>query len=513
MSKAHKSKTLIYSIALVSILITTSSVISAQAKHPVLQKGNFIWHWHLGTPPGNNVLKDIEKLSIKGVFLHVGEFSYYHDQFQFRSLNLNREAIHSLKKNKNLQLHLTFTFSGGSHFPFLRQFHKKTPEAISFVIDTIHRYISSFSYLNISLGGIQLDMEGKIDLGKYKLLVDAVEKEFGDRYLISITPPTYWYGKKGFKALIERVDFFVPMLYDYQKSKRVSGITRVTDSRWMERWIKKFNTLDKPFYAGIPTYSYSIIYDHQGKRIEPWAQAYPESLSQNPDFKLSQTSRANMSGTKKYDGDNVYIFEALRDTTLDKNDLKKGAKVKINIVTPRSITRYIKKINGLKTHNLTGISLFRYGYDRENLVAGKDEIGSALNGNSIHTLNPAAEILYNKREHPSLNIGDTITFTLLLNNKGTKESYCTNNSNHLMLTIKNGRIRSYHRGDFEDAKQTAEGIIFKEYLLDKKEVVISGNIQVTITRFPLEISYQGTFTDLDSIKEIPIPEKSLTISQ
>jgi len=476
-------------------------------------KGNFIWHWHLSNAPHRDVYQEAEDLEIKGIFLHFGEFFYCDGNRQFQPLQFYTDSFENLRGNKNLELHLTFTFSANSRSTFLKYFDNHTEDAISYTVDTIDSILNIFNCKKIRVDGIQLDMEGKIDLSKYKSLIDSVGERFGEDYLISIAIPTYWHRKKEFISLIKSADFIIPMLYDYAKDKYVSGMVRVTDTKWIEDWIAKTDKLEIPFYAGIPTYSYSVIYNEEGKRSVSWAKSSPEELSQNPDFELIKSKRANVRGTNKYNGDNIYIFKAKRNTYLENYPLKKGSKVKIDFVTPYGIAKYIEASKKSKAENLLGVAFFRYGYSHEELVGGYREISRAIEKGNMPAPRPEVEILFDSQRHIPMHIDDVIKIGVILKNTGESPSFCTSTNNKVILEIANGNPVKFYRGGFEEIESEERKITLKEYLLSNEELIMSGGIYIKVEELPLVLNCHAEIVDIDGKNEIRSRTQILIISE
>jgi len=303
------------------------------------------------------------------------------------------------------------------------------------------------------------------------------------------------------------------MLYDYAKDKYVSVMVRVTDTKWIEDWVAKTDKLEVPFYAGIPTYSYSVIYDKKGKRYVSWAKSSPEDLSQNPDFELIKSKRASVRGADEYNGDNVYTFKAIRDTYLENYELKKGSKVKIDFVTPYGITRYIEASKKSEARNLLGVAFFRYGYSHEELVLGYRDISRAIEKGNMPVSRPEVEILFNSQGHIPIKIGDVIKIGVILKNTGESPSFCTSNNNKVILEIVNGNPVKSYRGAFEEIESKDKKITLKEYLLADGELIMSGGIYIEVEELPLVLNCHAEITDIDGENEIYSKTQILMISE
>ncbi|MCK5685072.1 glycoside hydrolase family 18 protein, partial [bacterium] len=243
-----------------------------------------IWYWN-----GSDSLNDrnhlrLKKIGIKKIFLKAGHFWFYNDQFGINSFKYP-EPAGLLKK---FDIHLVYTFAQSGKDNFYKQMIKEPKKAVKYIIDTVEWQIAVFNNVQHPVKGLQFDLEGHVDLELYARLLKAVKKKFPSLDL-SIAVQPFWQKKKGFKKLLNTVDFHCLMLYDFHKAKKQGNISKIADIDWILKEISKFNLLKKPFYAGLPTYSYSMLYNKKGKLIKNWAPFRLEGLSENKYFKYKST--------------------------------------------------------------------------------------------------------------------------------------------------------------------------------------------------------------------------------
>ncbi len=450
----------------------------AKAKEP-LKKGNFFWHWHRKTCLSEKNVKKILEVKTKGIFFHMGEFDYYRNEPRFKSFEFKADTFKNLKELNLVQIHLVYTFSGTPKKAFVKYFNDNTEDAIEFVLEEIESNLNIFQGKGLKISGIQLDMETNVKLGNYTRLINIMAKRFGRDYLISITPRVYWYKKKGFRDLIKNVDFIVPMIYDYSIGKRAKSLMKVTDIKWIKTVLKKYKKIKKPFYAGLPTYSYCKIYNKKGRRVESWAILSVEEVSENKAFRLIKT--------KKGKGQNTYIFKALYSTKLSGYTFSPGWIVKFNILTLDLVKEYMNLVNTIEVHNLLGVVFFRYGYFKEDLVLNETEIAQALGQKEIKGCIPKGEIILNREEYKQLAVGEEVKINLLLINDGDQDSYVGRGANQLWFEVENGGIIKYDSGGFDSIEKKKNKLILKEKHLSVNEAVYSGLIKIEVTAIPLTL--------------------------
>lgn len=485
----------------VLLMFTVCSKKDEVSKKPELVHGNFIWHWHKHTYFNKKDIKQLKDLGIKGMFFDMGNFSYYKEAPQFDFLNFNTGTFRRLKALNLLQTHLVFTFSNSTRFPFVEYFNSNNKKAVSFVINEIESCLNIFQCMGVEISGIQLDMEGKVSFKKYKRLIDTIADKFGEEYLLSICTQVYWQKRKDFRALIENTDFIVPMIYDYAIGKRANHLMKVTNSKWIEKIVKEYGDTNKPFYAGIPSYSYSKIYDYKGKRVDLWAKLSPEEISENPDLKLTKSKAVWSKESKKYLGDNDYVFMAIRDTELANYELKKGAGVKFNMLNPEAVQNYILTVEKVSPPNMMGISIFRFGYRWEDLIVNIEGIKEAFNLKRPRGCLPEIDVLIDRSRYTENSKGSTVSLNFVLRNSGDKSSFLSESANKLRVSITGGDILSCNRGGFDTAERNCDIIFYRETHLEANEEVYSGLLTVRIELFPLLLEASSSSLQQDGKTE------------
>ncbi|MBN1622418.1 MAG: hypothetical protein JW871_07505 [Endomicrobiales bacterium] len=503
--KFSNPKTYVFLLVLIiGILFSLLSCTSHKIVKPQIIKSHFIWHWHDNTYLEEHDAKQLKNYNIKGVFFQIGNFSYYKNKMQFDGFNFKTDTFQRLRNLNEFQTHLVFTFANEGRFPFVRHFNHNTDDAIDFIVRKIESQLNICRHENLEIKGIQLDMEGRLNFSKYKKLIDRIINKFGEKYLVSICVQSYWIKQNGFSSLIEDVDFIVPMLYDYQVGFTKEESMKVTNISWINRMIDKYKKVNKPFYVGIPAYSYSKIYDHNGKKVEMWAGLSVEDLSENPDFRLVKTKANRSKKSKHYKGDNDYVFKAIRDTSLINYKLKKGAVVKFNILTVDALKNYIKVVNENKTENLLGISIFRFGYPWEDLIISNGELGETLGLKKTDGSIPKIEVLIDYDNYSKIYDSDYVNLNIKLQNIGCKGSFLSKRANRVNLEVEHGWITDYDRGGFDNVRRIKNTLIFEEYHLEKSEVLYSGIIRILnrVKTPPLVIKVNASSLQLNGKTEL-----------
>ncbi|HDS09677.1 MAG TPA: hypothetical protein ENN73_05555 [Firmicutes bacterium] len=495
-------KKIIWALA---ILILTVSVF---AKDEVIFS-NAIFHWHSSSRLNKENLDKLYEVEYRVIFLKAGEFIWDSQTSTpyYKGFEINREFLELKPELERFQVHLVFLFEGWFKNSFLTAyFNPKYKTATEYVLKMVENQIKIFAYFEIPVSGIQMDVEGAdVNFDKYEYLLDKINKKFGKEYLISITPMVGWAGRKDFRKLLKHTDFIVPMIYDYQNADKFGGSTRITDVAWIAETVKKYKELKEPFYAGVPTYSYRQYYSSYGKRRTTWGWVSPGDVSENETFKLvrSVKNQVKIDGNLEYNGDNIYEFEVMKDTTLDRYHLKKGSHIVFNVITPQGLKIYLDTVKKEEDNKFfLGPALFRYASDLEKNIIRTSTIHAIHKGVPVKP-EPIIDILLVKKDKKN------IVLNVILRNEGNSQTYLSENANEILMKIYNAKVVSAEKNNFDKIHFFSQNwkedkydfIDLIEEHVDEGEIVISGPIILEIEKLPVKILYHAWSKSMDGSTE------------
>lgn len=337
--------------------IALAQALADEDEKSSLLTGSMVWqYWTV--PP--DLGPKLHSYGIKGVLLGGNVFDLNSAQHLQQAGFGNRDFEHL----DGLQIHLDYHFRKN----FREFLDSGDPAAIAEVLNGLEKTLqdeSGFPYPQIA--GIELNYEGD-DIEDYAKLVNAVQERFGDDYLISISPQPWMINDPHFASVIENVDFLIPMFYDRAFGYDVSRPPEeqgfeVTDPGWIAEQVSLWESLDKPFYAGIPSYGYVQVYDSEGHRTNSWSDALtPEELSSRPYCSLFYSGLNTQTippDPTLYSGDNIYVFHCSKTITLHGFHIEAGGYVVFDMVTPVAVKRYKKAAESARGKNLLGVAIFK----------------------------------------------------------------------------------------------------------------------------------------------------------
>jgi hypothetical protein len=316
-----------------------------------------VYWWHLSSSPDPEGLGILSSRGVKELFIRVAELKEGGDGRFLRVSPPLSKAIKALGMKVHMVIGLADSF---------RRSEMDPKELGDFIVRVISDYGDAFKGMGIKVEGIQMDLEGKdLDLADYIDLLDRIKGSL-DGYRISIAIPYYWMDNPLIMPLAERADFLVPMMYDYMMGRTISEPLRVTDLGWIRDFTKKISRLKKPFYAAMPTYSYSSLYDPSGRLSIPWARIPLEDGMRSKAFKEIYR-----------DGKEVGLM-ASSDVRIKGLRIPKGSALRFDIIDGRRLRECISEVRRHGGKWLKGLVFFRLGSKGEDLVMGADEIARVL---------------------------------------------------------------------------------------------------------------------------------------
>lgn len=357
----------------------------------------YIWHWHLNYGFDHNSLKVLKSIPIKGLFLHSGKFSRIGEFPSFGGINKRSNFIKDIQSLENYfeEIHLCYTFGNTGTNQFVKKYLNTQPDlAIKYIVSKISNNFDFYRSINKKVVGVQIDLEGSgIDFDIYTKLIKRIKTEINPKF-ISITPMSSWVKKIKFKALVKECDFVVPMLYDYFRGKTPQQKLKVTDYHWLKSMVKKYASLDTKVIHGLPTYSYSILYDHKGKMRIPWAVYNPNSITENKRFKLESSSYSVSNKQAMFD--RVLSYKSVGSFSFKSQAFKKDSIMKYNFVSASALSQYIEAIQSSMDGKESNIAFFRYGKPSEELVLTAKKLKKAVQASFPATFKVAIEKLHSK---------------------------------------------------------------------------------------------------------------------
>lgn len=425
-----------------------------------------IWHWHLNYNFDQDSLKTLAEIPVSDLYYHAGNFALIRQKPAFETTVKRQNFIADFSGLQQFKsIHLCYTFGNSPASPFVTEFlNKDAVKGISYITELIKEDFLFYQTLNEKVQGIQIDLEGgNINFSIYRELLSAI-KEHIPQAIISITPMSSWIKRPEFRKLTEEVDFIVPMLYDFHRGRRPEDELKVTDYNWLKKMVTDWDKLEKPIVYGLPTYSYSILYDHNGQMRIPWAVHNPETITENRRFELQHFdfNRSGSGQESRMGRDRVISYVAMENFTFSNQNFDAGSRFKYNFISAQALNEYIEAIKSSNPKYGLGIAFFRYGKPTEALVLSAERLKMAVSGDFYSPLSIRLE---------RINTGNK-QFFISFTNKGSpsyfgKTGFTVEMPENCLL----GHITDFDHQNCETKE--AQNCLLKEEYFDSNETLIS----------------------------------------
>lgn len=396
-----------------------------------------IWHWNSQITFKPNDLDDLHKLGINTIYLHAGQFHYTNANISIINIINKWQAI------PNLKIGLVFNFTP----EMIRAFATLSNQELAEKIPTaIKETILKAEQAQLNITDIQCDFDVPTSqLSRYKTLLTEIKKVIGNKQL-SITSLVDWLDKADYEKLLEVVDLHFPQLYGLSIPQTFDKLKPITSPELVKTELKKLIYSTKPYYVGLATYGYALVFDKTGKLLSIRTDLSLEEISLIPELKLLETRFANRTGNlalsnSDYSGEIFYIFTAQSNIPLGKTILLEGETLVFDRLTSLSLAKTLEIVKKEASGKVKGVCLFRYPQIDESMVLSMPELKATLE-NQI--LTPEIELDYQLKTDKEL-----VDVEISLTNKSSVESLYQNNAVELFINLKDSQIFDVESLDFQ----------------------------------------------------------------
>ncbi|MSU57814.1 MAG: DUF3142 domain-containing protein [Pedosphaera sp.] len=141
-------------------------------------------------------------------------------------------------------------------------------EAITtFLCDLAASLVAEAQTNHVALSELQIDFdcaESKLD--GYRVWVEAIQRRVAP-LPVTITALPSWLNARAFKRLVAVATNYVLQVHSVERPRSFDAPFTLCDPRKASRWVETAGRIGVPFRAALPTYGYTLAFDHTGKFI------------------------------------------------------------------------------------------------------------------------------------------------------------------------------------------------------------------------------------------------------
>ena len=323
------------------------------------------WSWRTQAPSAQDVQAAFAATNARTLFLRAGQF----DSMDGRVHRI-RPVTGTIPTG--VELHLVYN----STRRFLNGFESvdlvRTAESI---LQTCQYDVDRALKDGADVAGLQLDFDVPSRLlPKYGALLRLLRDRLPTSINLSVTGLPTWTANSELATVLDAVDFWIPQFYGAKVPERLEQRTPISSPKDVASSVSRVRAFNKLFYAGLATYSYSILYGKDGTLIELRGDIDPAAAAIHPSLDLQ--SRDMFSNDR---GETRYEFRAASDLVLDGLIIQEGQTVVVEVPTAAALRESARAVRENAGEFLLGICLFRMPTAGDGAVLDANEIAAGLN--------------------------------------------------------------------------------------------------------------------------------------
>lgn len=342
---------------------------------PVTEVPIVFWAWRNQTPTDADVREAINKVHARSIFLRAGQIDY-----QEGKLRRIRPVTGPLPKG--IALHLVYNATR----TLLAQLESVDENALAETISSAYQADTErATQEHASVVGVQIDIDVPTRLlGRYRKTLSALRDRLKPGVQLSITGLPTWMDSSELTATLAQVDFWIPQLYGAEIPERSDQLIPISAPETVSRFVSRAREFNKPFYAGLAAYSWSLLYSQTGSLISLRGDMDPAIIASDPNlelidqrpFAVSAINSVTRGAAKNSEW--RYMYRARADGVTDDLVMHPGDVLVVDVPSAESLRLSAQVVRNLAGKKLLGICVFRLPTAEDPATLTVGQIASAL---------------------------------------------------------------------------------------------------------------------------------------
>jgi hypothetical protein len=238
------------------------------------------WAWRQQAPTAAEIEQVKLQTGARLLFLRAGQLDY--EQGRLRRIR----AVEGRLPN-TIETHLVYNATRD----MLTGFEKIEPAALAqFVAETFTADFDRATRDGAHVTGAQLDFDAPTRLlPRYGAALRILREHMRQGVKLSITGLPTWMDSPQIVDLLDTVDFWTPQLYGAAIPDRADKLIPISSPDAVRQAVIKARELDRPFYAGLAAYGYTILYSPEGALLEARGSLDPALVANHPQLELIES--------------------------------------------------------------------------------------------------------------------------------------------------------------------------------------------------------------------------------
>lgn len=357
------------------VLLVASVVISSFHRQPrawpAAETPVAFWAWRNQTPAPADVREAIEKTKTRTIFLRAGQID-----LQDGKLRRIRPVTGPLPKEIDLHLVYNATRSLLAHLEQVDEAALAGAINSAYQADTERAAEEHARVLGLQ---IDIDMPTRL-LGRYEKTLRALRAQLKPDAQLSITGLPTWMQSNELRATLRQVDFWIPQLYGAEIPEGSDQSIPISSLDTVSRYLNQAREFDKPFYAGLAAYSWSLLYSPKGSLISLRGDMDPGLIASDPNLELiDERSFAGSANRNLAAGSEWrYVYRARADGVTNDLVMHAGDTLVVDVPSAESLRQAARAVRELAGEMLLGICVFRLPTAEDPATLTIAQVASAL---------------------------------------------------------------------------------------------------------------------------------------
>ncbi len=376
--KTRNAKLLGVAVVLLIATVVSSSLHRQPRVWPAAETPVAFWAWRNQTPSEADVREAIARAKARAIFLRAGQID-----LQEGTPRRIRAVTGALPRE--VDLHLVYNATRA----LLAQLERVDERALADAIGEAYRADSERAAReHARVVGLQIDIDVPTRLlGRYAATLRALRAQLPSGTQLSITGLPTWMESTELRSMLATVDFWIPQLYGAEIPARSDQLVPISSPAGVARFVSQARDLDKPFYAGLAAYSYTLLYSSTGSLISLRGDMDPAVLAS--DSNLDLTDRRPFPVPRQFIGNARgaiatassewrYVYRAKADGVTDDLALHAGDVLVVDVPSAESLRLSARIVRELAGEKLLGICVFRLPAGDDPATLKVAQVASAL---------------------------------------------------------------------------------------------------------------------------------------
>jgi hypothetical protein len=354
---SRNARVCVAAIALMAVAFGISSFTHKPRPWRVGEVPVAFWAWRNQAPADSDVRAAIDKAHARTIFLRAGQIDY-------QAGKLSRIRPVKGKLPKDIDLHLVYNATRS----LLAQLESVNEDTLAETISAAYQADAErAAQEHARVVGLQIDIDVPTRLlGRYRKILSALRSRLKPGVQLSITGLPTWMDSSDLRATLAQVDFWIPQLYGAEIPERSDQLIPISAPEDVSRFVSRARDFDKPFYAGLAAYSWSLLYSPNGSLISLRGDMDPASIASDPNLELidqrpfaaSADFNSAAPGTAK-NSEWRYVYRARADGVTDDLAMHAGDVLVVDVPSTESLRLSAQIVRDLAGKELLGICVFR----------------------------------------------------------------------------------------------------------------------------------------------------------